>query len=101
MDAPKNKYVDHINGNSLDNRKSNLRLCSHGENKMNSIIAKNNTSGYKGVSYHIGHKKWVTTIQKNKKVVFRKEFNNKKDAAIAYNINALKYHQQFANINIC
>lgn len=46
-----NRVVDHINGNPFDNRKSNLRICSHGDNLLNKSFMSNNTSGFIGVSY--------------------------------------------------
>ena len=49
--APKGMEVDHINGNPLDNRKENLRICTNQQNAMNRGKRSDNTSGYKGVSY--------------------------------------------------
>lgn len=69
--------VDHINGNTLDNRKSNLRLCSQIENSYNN---KNNTSGMRGVTWHKIAKKWQVRITKNKKCVFSELFSSFEDA---------------------
>jgi len=44
--------IDHINGNRLDNRKENLRICSRGENSRNQALSRGNTSGFKGVTWH-------------------------------------------------
>ena len=59
--------VDHINRNPKDCRKSNLRLCSQGENAMNRSLYKNNTSGCNGVSFDKKSNKWVAYINKNTK----------------------------------
>jgi hypothetical protein len=98
MDASK-KCVDHINGNGLDNRKSNLRLCERHENALNRVINYNNVSGYKGVSWFKPIKKWRAQIQYKKVVYYLGCFNKRIDAAKAYNAAALKYHGEFANLN--
>lgn len=46
------REVDHVNGNRLDNRRCNLRICDSGQNKQNTKIRSDNTSGYKGVHLH-------------------------------------------------
>lgn len=60
--TPKGKETDHINGNGLDNRRKNLRSCSHQQNAINRGLNKNNTSGYKGVSWSKKLKKWRVYI---------------------------------------
>ena len=53
------EQVDHINRNKIDNRLENLRWVSHRDNGRNQSIAKNNTSGYQGVSYEKSQNRWV------------------------------------------
>jgi len=65
--AKKGEYTDHINRNSFDNRKFNLRICSQTENILNSKISKNNTSGFKGVYWFKPIKKWCAYITYHKK----------------------------------
>src|SRR3990167_9599874 len=62
VNAPKGADTDHINGNTLDNRRSNLRICKHIENCRNQKIRKNNTSGVKGVYLRKDTKKWEAKI---------------------------------------
>lgn len=93
--------VDHINGNRLDNRKSNLRICTFSQNMMNrgANKTKDRTSGYKGVCWHKRDKKWRAQITKEKEKIFLGYFKSEEDAARAYNEAALRMHGEFAFIN--
>lgn len=73
--------VDHINGNRLDNRKSNLRLCSNQENSMNKYKNSNNSSGYKGVYFDRDRGKWRGAIQYDgKSIKSPKRYNTPEEA---------------------
>lgn len=101
LNAPKYKWVDHINGNRIDNRKENLRLCSRNENAKNRKLNKSNNTGYKGVSKSRNkYKKWKTIIGVNNKKLTIGTYSSIIDAAIAYNIAAEKYHGNFARLNV-
>lgn len=97
--ARKGQIVDHINGNSLDNRRSNLRFCNLKQNAQNSKLPNTNTSGYKGVSWHKGASKWRVTIKPNQKQVHLGFFENLTEAAKAYNKAAKKYFGEFGYLN--
>lgn len=64
-DIPPKMNIDHINGNGLDNRISNLRLCNQSQNSANAKMKKNNSSGYKGVYFCKSSKKWAAEITQN------------------------------------
>lgn len=100
MRAGSEEEVDHINGNGLDNRRSNLRICNHSENQRNGKKYKNNTTGYKGVSWHKQHKKYYAKIRVNNKDIFLGLFLNPEDAARAYNKAAIIFHGEFAKLNV-
>lgn len=95
MNAPDGLYVDHIDGNPLNNQKYNLRLCSHKENMKNQRKSRSNKSGFKGVTWKKQCKRWQVTIDHNYIGVFK----DVKDAAKAYNDAAIKLHGEFANLN--
>lgn len=87
--------VDHINGNRLDNRRANLRVCTRQENTMNRKKRKNCSSSYKGVFWHHGKQIWVAKVQGKQIGTFREEV----DAATAYNIVAQQRYGEFARLN--
>ena len=93
------KEADHRNGYQLDNRRSNLRICSRDENARNRRGARG-TSKYKGVYFYKLTKKWAAQIGFNKKRKTIGYFLTENAAAEAYNKAALKYHGEFACLNI-
>jgi hypothetical protein len=99
MDTELNMIVDHLNGNGLDNRRSNLRNCTHAENMRNRKINKKNRSGFKGVSYYTKGNKWRAMIKFNNLRIHIGFYIDPIDAARAYNEAAIKYHGEFANLN--
>lgn len=62
MNCPDGYVVDHINGNKLDNRKNNLRICLQSENTKNHVVGGNNTSGYSGITYNKNNNNWRVRI---------------------------------------
>lgn len=95
MEAKPGQYVDHKNGDKLDNRRSNLRFCTMSQNLGNSRRPITNTSGIKGVAFNKALKYWTATIKVNQrvKVKYRK---TKEEAAIAYEEMAREHFGEFA-----
>lgn len=80
LNAKQDKIVDHKNGIETDNRKNNLRICIHQQNMFNSKKPTINTSGYRGVTWHKRNKKWMSSIQFNKKNIFLGYYLTKEEA---------------------
>lgn len=101
MCPSKNLVVDHINRNSLDNQRRNLRIVSQGFNIQNRLKLRSNTSGYKGVSRHSNQLTypWRAKIDFNHKQIYLGVFKDIKDAAKAYDTAALKYYGTNAVLN--
>lgn len=91
--------IDHINGNKLDNRRSNLRECTPTENKKNQQLSTVNKSGYKGVCYSKYHGKWNAYITNDKKRKHIGYYSSAEEAAKAYDYFAARLHGDFAQLN--
>ncbi len=101
LDIPKGKVPDHINSNGLDNRKSNLRICSKAENQHNQKIhSEAKSSQFKGVYLDKRWGKWIARIGINGKQIYLGSFNNERIAASAYDMAAKKHYGEFANLNL-
>jgi len=90
--------VDHINGNGLDNRRSNIRLSTYSHNSAN-MKKYEGTSKYKGVSWMKNKKSWLAQINSKGKHWYLGRFKNEEDAAIVYNVAAQLVFGKFARLN--
>ena len=96
MDCPLNKVVDHINHNTLDNRKSNLRICEKAENNRNVKETSQNSSGVRGVSLNTQRNRWNARIIYNGKEYFLGAFKDKGEAIKARKEAEKRYYGEFA-----
>lgn len=96
MLAPKGSCVDHINGDKLDNRFENLRLCTREQNNYNYPRQKNNTTGYKGVHFHKKNKRFMARVGRGG---YLGCFSTAEEAAKAYNKAAISRFGEFARLN--
>jgi len=92
-------HTDHIDGNKKNNLSKNLRVVPAIINIMNSKLQKNNTSGFKGVRYHKGAKKWLARIGVNRKDIHLGLFKTAQEAAIAYDKKAYELYGEDALTN--
>lgn len=91
------EHVDHINGDKLDNRKSNLRLCTQTENNWNTGPRKGSATGFKGV--HKTKYGFAAQIREKGKKHQLGTFKSPEEAAQAYDKAAIRFHGEFANLN--
>lgn len=99
MNSEKGALVDHINHNTLDNRKENLRVCNALQNAQNRNINNSNKTGHKGVSFHKRDRVFYAYIKYNHKRKHLGSFKDVKEAALAYNKAAKELFGEFANFN--
>lgn len=91
--------VDHINGDTLDNRFSNLRLCTSSQNGANAKLRSDNKTGYKGVRWNKNNSNWNAYIQEDGKFKHLGCYDTAEDAALAYNRRAIELWGEYAWTN--
>jgi hypothetical protein len=100
LNTPDDMQTDHINGDTLDNRRCNIRVCTKNQNNFNrSKALKPASSKYKGVYWSNIRKRWCSRIQKDGKTYWNGSFRDEKDAALAYNDKATELFGEFARLN--
>jgi HNH endonuclease len=100
---PSGFVVDHIDGNTLNNTRENLRVCTYSQNSANAMKKKfkqgKPTSLFKGVFYNKQNKNWRCRIQLQGAVKEVGSFRHERDAAEAYNKAAVELFGEFAKLN--
>ena len=103
MTTKSGQEIDHINGDGLDNRRDNMRVCSHQQNLANSKISKTNKSGYKGVHLmkvsHNSPRPWRAQILVDGEIISLGSFSSPVEAAIAHDLAAIEFNGLFARLN--
>lgn len=93
------RYVDHINSNTSDNRKNNLRTATKSQNGMNRDLQSNNTSGNTGVYWNKQTSKWIAYITVNREHIYLGSFNDFKDAVKTRKEAEEKYFGEYSYDN--
>jgi hypothetical protein len=100
LNEPKGKVIDHLDGDSLNNKRDNLRICTQKENIQNQICKqKNISSKYRGVYFAKNINKWRSQIRFNNKLRHLGCFNDEIKAAKEYDKNARSIYGVYAKLN--
>ncbi|QYC10549.1 HNH endonuclease [Brevundimonas nasdae] len=97
IEPPPGMVIDHINGNGLDNRRSNLRICSHNDNMKNQVVHRINKLQAKGVYLPKGKQRYRATITFNGRKIRLGSYATVQEAAAAYKGAAIALGGEFAN----
>lgn len=94
--TPQGRETDHINGNKLDNRRSNLRICTHSQNGCNRSASKSSLLGFKGVSASKQTRRFKARITIRGKRIHIGYFDTPELASLAYRAASMNHHGAFA-----
>lgn len=100
LDAPAGVDIDHINGDTLDNRRENLRFVTAQQNLANSRKRRVRSSRFKGVSWHGKAGKWRAYIAVGRKQTHLGLFDTEQAAALAYDVKATEVWGEYAHLNL-
>ena len=96
MNAQKGEIVDHIRRDTLDNRKTELRFCTYGQNRQNARANSNTASGLKGVTRN--GKRWTALIQSGGRKIYLGTYTTPEEAHTAYCTASNEFHGDFGRI---
>lgn len=99
MGKPEGFEVDHIDGDGLNNRRSNLRVATKAQNQHNQRLARHNTSGFKGVGWHKRVGKWAARITLQGKMRHLGYFGTPEEASAAYASASKNLHGEFGRVS--
>lgn len=97
MECPQGMVIDHINGNGLDNRRANLRICTHNDNMKNQVVHRINRLQAKGVWLPKGRSRYRAAITFNGRKIRLGSYDTVEEAAAAYKGAAKALGGEFAN----
>jgi hypothetical protein len=92
--------VDHVDHDTLNNQRYNLRSCTATQNRANDSLRCNNTSGFKGVGKSQDGKHWRADISVNRRHIYLGQFESKEEAALVYDNKAREVRGEFAALNL-
>lgn len=98
-DAPDDMWVDHRNGDGLDNVRANLRLATPSQNAANAKLRAGNKTGFKGVSFCKATRRWRADITVNGRTRNLGRHATPEEAATAYDRAAAEHFGEFARLN--
>lgn len=105
MDTPKGMDTDHVNGQTLDNRKENLRVCTRSQNCQNKKLRCDSASGFKGVDYRNTenlakpYRAYIGVPESSGKSIYLGWFETAEEAALAYDEKAIELFGEYAHLN--